>query len=63
LDSSLCNALSWFLHHLNDSTRVILCGRELPDMYLSDLAMENALVILNQEELLFREDEELQCAC
>lgn len=60
LDSSLCNALSWFLHHLSDSTRVILCGRELPDMYLSDLAMENALVILNQEELLFREDEELQ---
>ena len=58
-DKALLNLLSWFLHHLQDSLRVILCGRRLPDIYLSDLAMEDALVFLRQDDLLFEEEEEL----
>lgn len=58
--SAVLDMLSWLLHHLPDAMHVILCGRELPDMYLSDLAMEDALVFLRQQELLFEEEEELR---
>lgn len=56
-DKFLIKTIDYFINNLPDNIHLILLSREIPEIYLGTLTMENKLLLIDEEDIRLSEEE------